>query len=87
MGEASDIAFNALLEGLPLKRVEVPADLNDPSRLGPGHLSTLELVRKRAKAESDMQVQARRRAAWAFEQQLKYVRPPAKSKSRYRILY
>ena len=81
LGEISDTLFEVLLESLPQMRVEVPSDMWDGNRLGPGHMWEVENLRKRAKRDAREQVQARQEASDEFEQLLKYVRPIADSRS------
>lgn len=51
-GEMKNELFQVLLEALPQKRVSVPADIWDPERLGPGHMSAIENLRQDARAEA-----------------------------------
>ena len=58
LGTISDKRYHQTLAYIPQKRVDVPGDLQDPKRYGPGHLNSLDELRKQARAE----VQARKRA-------------------------
>ena len=50
--------YDQMLKFIPQKRVDVPGDLQDPKRYGPGHLNSLDELRKQVRAE----VQARKKA-------------------------
>ena len=58
LGTISDKRYHQTLAYIPQKRVDVPGDLQDPKRYGPGHLNSLDELRKQARAE----VQARKKA-------------------------
>ena len=44
-GEMDSIEWRTCAEYLPMKRVWEPQDLQDPSRLGPGHFQSLDDLR------------------------------------------
>ena len=58
LGTISDERYHQTLAYIPQKRVDVPGDLQDPKRYGPGHLNSLDELRKQVRAE----VQARKKA-------------------------
>ena len=45
LGKITDSNWADLLKHMKMKRVDVPEDLHDPSRLGPGHIQSLEDLR------------------------------------------
>ena len=58
LGTITDKRYDQMLKFIPQKRVDVPGDLQDPKRYGPGHLNSLDELRKQARAEG----QARKKA-------------------------
>ena len=85
LGEISGYEFKELLESLPQMRVDFPEDFRDSSRFGPGHLSSIETLRSRARAEAVQMYPSRRQAAEYFKKLMK-VRPIEKSRSWTRCL-
>ena len=88
LGEVSDATYFELLQSIPQKRIEVPGDLRDPSRLGPGHMSSIDALRARARQEAlqEHRLAARRQAANEFKLLLGYTRPIAHSRSWTRLI-
>ena len=51
LGSMDEEVWRWVLDQLPAMRVEVPDDLTDPNRLGPGHFNSLDEIRKEARQE------------------------------------
>ena len=62
LGTISDKHYHQTLAHIPQKRVDVPGDLEDPKRYGPGHLHCLDELRNQARAELQAREQAQARA-------------------------
>ena len=58
LGEMTDQNWQKILAYLPTKRLDVPQDLMDPSRLGPGHINALDRLHKQAQDAAEAQVHA-----------------------------
>ena len=51
LGSMDEEVWLWVLDQLPVMRLEVPDDLEDPNRLGPGHFNSLDEIRKEARQE------------------------------------
>ena len=81
LGEMSDEKFGKLLNSIPAKRVHVPEDMQDDSRVGPGHLWLIEKMRNQARQEAFAALKDRRQAHAEYKALLAYRRPVESSLS------
>ena len=87
LGEIGQAKYLELLGTLPVKRLEfADLDLRDPTRLGPGHLNSIDMLRLRARREAEQQCDARVRAIHEWKALLRFKRPIADSRSWTRVL-
>jgi hypothetical protein len=86
LGSLSRRHYQAAVAALPQKRFDHPEDLWDHSRLGPGHLNSIDELRRQARAEAIEKYGDRKQAAKEFKELQAYVRPIALSRSSFRYV-